>query len=118
MSRRERGAVTAETALMLPLLLGLAAGVLWLVAVGIAQVRVVDAAREAARATARGDDWAAAAALAARVAPAGARVERSDEPGGVVVRVEAEVGGPGGPLGHLVPDVRVAASAYAHREEP
>ncbi|GAA4122274.1 hypothetical protein GCM10022215_27980 [Nocardioides fonticola] len=110
--------MTAETALMLPLLVALAAGLVWLLAVGLAQVRVTDAAREAARATARGDTWPQAQELALRVAPAGASVERSTESGAVVVRVEADAGGPGGLLGRLVPDVRVGATAVAAAEEP
>ena len=51
----ERGAATAELALAIPLLLSLTIGLVWLLSVGAAQVRMVDAAREAARATARGD---------------------------------------------------------------
>ena len=55
MSRRrdQRGAVTAELALALPLLFAVTVGLVWLLAVGAAQIRVVDAARESARAVAR-----------------------------------------------------------------
>ena len=52
--RTDGGAATAELALGLPLLLAVTVGLVWLLAVGAAQVRVVDAAREAARAAARG----------------------------------------------------------------
>ncbi len=111
----ERGAVTAEAALVLPLLVALTAALCWLLAVGAAQVRTVDAAREAARAVARGDDVAAAQDLARRVAPAGAtvRVERVGEE--VHVEVSAEVDGPVGVLAAL-PGARVRADAVAALE--
>ena len=54
--RSERGAVTAELAMGLPLLVAVTIGLVWLLSVGAAQVRTVDAARETARAVARGDD--------------------------------------------------------------
>ena len=57
--RASAGAVTAELALGMPLLVALTAGLVWLLAVGAAQVRTVDAARETARALARGDDSSA-----------------------------------------------------------
>ena len=55
-SRGERGAATAELALGIPLLVALTAGLVWMLAVGAAQVRVIDASREAARVVARGAD--------------------------------------------------------------
>ena len=69
--RRERGAATAELAMVLPLLVAVTIGLVWLLAVGAAQVRTVDAARETARAVARGDSATAAVARGERVAPAG-----------------------------------------------
>ena len=53
---RRAGAVTAETAMVLPMLVAVALGLAWLVALAATQVRVVDAAREAARAVARDDE--------------------------------------------------------------
>ncbi len=41
--------VTAETVMVLPLLVAVALGLAWLVSLGATQVRVVDAAREVAR---------------------------------------------------------------------
>jgi Flp pilus assembly protein TadG len=70
--RTDGGMVTAELAACLPVLVVLLAVALSAVSVAGARVRVQDAAREAARATARGDT-AAAAALAQRAAP-GVRV--------------------------------------------
>ena len=46
--------------MVLPLLVAVTIGLVWLLAVGAAQVRTVDAARETARALARGDDQATA----------------------------------------------------------
>ena len=53
--RQESGAVTAETAVALPLLAVFAISMAWLVSLGITQVRALDAARETARAAARSD---------------------------------------------------------------
>ena len=113
--RREDGAVTAEAAAVIPVLVAVALGLVWLVALATAQVRVVDAAREAARVAARGESTGTAAAHGARVAPDGARVaiERSDEV--VEVRVTAPVAGPGG-LFRFLPEVRVDATSVAARE--
>ena len=63
-TRPDSGAATAELALGIPLLVALTAGLVWMLAVGAAQVRVIDASREAARAVARGDDVAAAQGVA------------------------------------------------------
>ena len=69
---RQRGVVTAETAMVLPLLAMVALGLGWLLALAATQVRVVDAARETARAAARDDGETSAVALGHRVAPEGA----------------------------------------------
>ena len=66
--------VTAETAVVLPvLLLVLAAAVAAVTLVG-SQLRCVDAAREGARAAARGEPHATVVELAGRAAPGGAVV--------------------------------------------
>lgn len=96
MRRGERGAVTAELALGLPVLVALTVGLVWLLAVATAQVRAVDAAREAARALARGDEVAVAVELGRSVAPAGSRVRVSNAADRVTVRVSGRVAGPGG----------------------
>ncbi|WP_211754538.1 TadE family type IV pilus minor pilin [Nocardioides gansuensis] len=116
MTRRdERGAVTAELALGLPLLLSVIVGLVWLLSVGAAQVRVVDASREAARASARGDDTGAAADLARQVAPAGAEVSVGVEGGRVVVETRSRVRAPAG-LFSVLPDVWVSSTATALEE--
>ena len=115
-TRPESGAATAELALGIPLLVALTAGLVWMLAVGAAQVRVIDASREAARAVARGDDVAAAEGVAARIAPEGARVRVEVGESDVVVTTSARVTGPGGLLGSL-PGVTVSAEAVAVVEE-
>lgn len=115
--RGERGAATAELALVLPLLVAVTVGLVWLLSVGTAQVRAVDAARETARVAARGDGDAEALARGREVAPPGSSVGLSRGSGSVTAEVEAEVAGPGGLFGFL-PAVRVHAEAVAAEEEP
>lgn len=115
-SRGESGAATAELALGIPLLVALAAGLVWMLAVGAAQVRVIDASREAARAVARGDDVAAAEHVALRIAPDSAKVRVLVDDAQVVVTTSARVAPPGGLLGSL-PGVTVSSEAVAVAEE-
>lgn len=112
MRRSERGAVTAELAMGLPLLAVSTLGLVWLLAVAAAQVRTVDAAREVARAVARGDELAGSVALGERVAPEGARVQVKESGGRVTVTVSGRVRGPGGVFAGIRP-ARVRASAVA-----
>ena len=114
--RDARGAVTAELALVLPLLVAVTIGLVWLLAVGADQLRAVDAARETARALARGDAPEVAVAVGEQVAPDGAivRVSRSD--GRVHVTVTGEVDGPGG-LFRSLPPAQLHAEAFAVVEE-
>ncbi len=110
--RDHAGAATAELALGIPLLVALTAGLVWMLAVGAAQVRVVDASREAARAVARGDDVSSAEAVALRIAPDDARVRVEVGETQVVVTTSARVVGPGGLLASL-PGVTVTSEAVA-----
>lgn len=103
---------TAELAMVLPLLVAVTAGLFWLLAVGAAQVRVVDAARETARAAARGDDDASAVARGQRVAPPGSSVTLGRSGGEVVAEASGRVRGPGG-LFDFLPAVQVSATAHA-----
>jgi TadE-like protein len=112
---RQDGAVTAEAAMVLPVLVLFLLALVWLVGLGVAQVRVVDAAREAARAAARGEGAAAAVALARRVAPAASSAQVSQGGQRVHAVVSCAVRGPGGLLA-LLPPVRVRAEAVAVRE--
>lgn len=107
--------MTAELALGLPLLLALTAGLVWMLVLGAAQVRVIDASREAARAVARGDDQASAIRVAERIAPEGAVVRIDVSEGEVRVTTSARVAGPGGLFDHL-PRADVESDAVALME--
>lgn len=115
MRKDERGAVTAETAVALPVLVLLGLALAWLISLGVSQVRVVDAARETARALARGEDPGVARGLGLQVAPAGSEVWVSSAHGVVRVVVTSEVRGPGGLLG-FVPGFEARAEAVAALE--
>ncbi|WP_300680809.1 TadE family type IV pilus minor pilin [Nocardioides sp.] len=119
--RPARGAATAELVVALPVLVAVTVLLTWFLTLGIAQVRIVDAARESARALARGDDSAAALARGREVGPAGTRLQvrsgsTSGSPGTGMVTVVARavVHGPGG-LFRLLP-VTVRAEATAVQE--
>jgi hypothetical protein len=102
----DRGAVTVEAALALCSLVMVLALSLAAVAAVSAQLRCIDAAREAARLAARGEQERGEQA-ARRLAPSGAGVRiavRGDE---VSVVVTAE------PVGGLLPGVDVTAEAFA-----
>jgi Flp pilus assembly protein TadG len=114
--RDQRGAVTAELALGIPVLLALTWGLVWLLSVGEAQVRVVDAAREAARAAARGEAADVCVARGERVAPGSAVAVVSSGGGEVVATVTRSVGPPGGLLGFL-PSVTLHARATTAAED-
>ena len=115
--RSARGAVTAELALAMPLLVGVTVGLAWLLSVGVAQVRVVDAARETARAASRGDDPGAAVAAGERVVPPGGSVTVVAAGDTVTATATAPVAGPGG-LFDALPAVTVRAEAVALVEVP
>jgi hypothetical protein len=100
--------------MVLPVLVVVALGLAWVLALASTQVRVVDAAREVARAAAR-EDGHAALALGRRVAPRGSAIEVHERGDTVVVEVRAEVRGPRGVLGFL-PSAVVDAEAVAARE--
>lgn len=100
-----------------PLLLALTLGLVWLLSLGIAQVRIVDATREAARAVARGDPTDAAVARGLEVAPPGSDLSVSATEGGVLVRGTVSVDGIGG-LFDALPSVRLTAEAVAAVEVP
>lgn len=104
--------VTAETAVVLPVLLLVLAGAVAAVTVVGAQLRCVDAAREGARAAARGEQIATVTALVARAAPAGASTEVDAGGEQVRVTVVADVAA----LGPLPLRLRVSAEAVALRE--
>lgn len=107
--------MTAELAMTLPILVAVTWGLVWLLAVGVAQVRVVDAARETARAVARGDPTVEAVALGQQVAPAGAELGVRTSSDEVVVTATVGIEGPGG-LFDFLPGVQVQSRAVAALE--
>ena len=104
--------VTAETAVVLPVLLLVLAGAVAAVVVVGAQLRCVDAAREGARAAARGEDAAMVLDLVRRAAPDGAVVTVAVEGEEVRVTVSARMS----PLGPVPLGTTVSAEAVALRE--
>jgi hypothetical protein len=112
----ETGAVTAELAMALPLLVALTIGLVWLLTLGTTQVRMVDATRETARAVARGDSVPEALARGQQVAPPGASLQvDAAADGHVVVSGAVAVDGLGG-LFDFLPAVTVSAEAVAAAE--
>jgi Flp pilus assembly protein TadG len=102
----DRGAVTVEAALALCSLVAVLALVLAAVSAVAAQVRCVDAAREAARLTARGEQDRAEV-LAQRIAPRGAVVAVTVHGDEVTARVSVN------PVAGLLPGIEVSAEALA-----
>ena len=102
--------------MVLPLLVALTVTLVWVLSLGVAQVRAVDAARETARSLARGDDETMALGLGRQVAPSGATFTVSREGGQVRVVVSSRVDGPGGLVGRLG-GATVSAAAVAVREQ-
>lgn len=111
-----RGSVTAETAVVLPVLVIAVVVGIWLIATTVAALRCGDAAREGARAWARGDSSADVRAAALQAAPAGSVVELTRSAGTVKVRVAAHVR-PWSGVARWVPAIPVGASVAAAREE-
>jgi Flp pilus assembly protein TadG len=89
--RQDRGAITAETAIVLPVLVVLLLVGLWAVGVVVANIRCVDAARDVARAVARGEPGDVARRIGERSAPPGAVVGISRDGADVRVVVDADV---------------------------
>jgi Flp pilus assembly protein TadG len=104
--------VTAETAVVLPVLLLVLVGAVAAVTAVGGQLRCVDAAREGARAAARGEPVAAVEALAVRTAPDGATTTVSGGADEVAVTVSVRVV----PAGALPLAFTVSATAVAARE--
>lgn len=102
--------------MVLPMLAAVALGLVWLLTVGAAQLRTVDAARETARAVARGDDTAAAVGRGQEVGPPGTQVRVSAGDTEVVATATARVSGPGGLFGWM-PGITLHARAVATTEE-
>ena len=85
-TRRESGMVTAETAVVLPFVILVAASLMWVVSLGTTQMRVSDAARDGARVMARGQTENQARAAVGELVP-GAVVSIQVSNGRATVRV-------------------------------
>ena len=101
--------VTAETAVVLPVLLFVLAGAVAAVVVVGAQLRCVDAAREGARAAARGESDATVSSLVGRLAPDGAVTAVTGDEEEVRVTVTVRVA----PLGPLPVEITLSGAAVA-----
>ena len=105
----DRGAVTVEAALALCSLVTVLALMLAAVSAVAVQLRCVDAAREAARLTARGEQDRAEQ-LARRIAPRSATVAVTIHGDEILARVSAN------PVAGLLPGIDVGAEAAAVME--
>ena len=104
---RDRGMVTAELAAALPVLVLVLAVALSAVAVVGARVRLQDAAREAARASARGDPGVGRSLARAAAPGATITVARSGDAVAAVATEQLH------PLGDLLPTLTVSERAVA-----
>lgn len=111
-----RGSATAETAVVLPVLVLLLCAGLWALACVSVQIRCVDIARGAARAAARGEAMPAVLEHARAAAPAQAVVSASQTGAEVRVQVSIPVR-PLGRLSELVPAITVSGAAISVRED-
>jgi hypothetical protein len=107
----DRGFVTAETAVVLPVLVAFAMALVWALLAASAQIQCVDAARVGARAAARQDPPDAVEDMARAVAPHGARVSIGRTGDLVHVIVVAK------PLGAVALPFEVRHEAVAEAEE-
>lgn len=82
--------VTAETAVILPFLVLIALLLLWIVGLGVTQVRLTDASQQAARMVARGESHGTAKDEAQAIAGDDADVSVRTEHGYVTVTVHTQ----------------------------
>lgn len=96
--RRDAGMATAEFAIVLPVIVAVLFWIVGTVAVGLDQIRCVDAARLAARSLARSDSDAVALGLARSAAPSGATITVSSAGDRITATVSSRrtIGGLGG----------------------
>ena len=107
--------VTAEAAMVLPVLVALTAALAWVVALGVVQVRLVDTAREAARLAARNEPMEQVHRAAMAAAPEGSRLQVRRDDDQWVAEVTVQVG-TDLPLVGSLPAVGLAARAVSAAE--
>ncbi len=111
----ERGSVTAEYAVLLPVIILCIALVLGASAVGIERIRVEEAARVAARMVARGDDAGAVSNAVAKVSVPGTAFSSSRGAEFVEVTLTARSAVP--VVGWVLPEHRVSAYTVAENHD-
>ncbi|WP_188283362.1 TadE family type IV pilus minor pilin [Streptomyces sp. CBMA29] len=114
--RRDQGYVTAEAAMVIPMLVALTAALIWGLMAAAAQVRCVDAARAGARAAARSEAQGEVLRVAREAAPSGARV--SVERSGDLIRVRITVPAPRFPVTLRAEAVALAEDAVGGGGQP
>ena len=102
---------------MLPVLVALTVALAWVVALGVAQVRLVDAAREAARLAAREEPVGRVQQAVLSAAPEGSRVRVHRAGDSWVAEVDVDVTA-GLPLIGSLPAVGLSARAVSAAEGP
>ncbi|WP_433014388.1 TadE family type IV pilus minor pilin [Kribbella sp. CA-294648] len=110
-----RGSATAEVAFVIPVLLAVLAAGLWLVGTVITNIRCIDAARDTARAVARGEPTEAARQLGERTAPSGATITITQTDSTIHVQVIATSATPPGVL-RALPNPTAQATATVQTE--
>src|SRR5699024_5794362 len=113
--RSQGGMVTAEIAMAIPAIVAVIMLGIWAVSVVVADLRCDDAAREAARAVARGEPMSVVEEITDHVGPDRAIVAIRQEDGLVVVEVAFRVAFPG-PFDS--PAIEVMGDAVAVAETP
>ncbi|MFD2083256.1 hypothetical protein SAMN05421678_103139 [Actinopolymorpha cephalotaxi] len=113
--RGQAGMVTAETAVALSALVAVTLGMTWVVAVVGIQARCVDAARDTARAVARGESVGAGEEEGRRSAPEGARITVRRGGGVASVEVAADAR-PSWPVLSRLPAITVGGHAVVALE--
>jgi hypothetical protein len=103
----EGGYVTAESALLLPILFAVGYALALVVLLAADQIRCADAAWEAARELARGVPESRLPSLTARLAPEGSRASAWSSGGALTVEVDRDQS----IASRLLPSIRMAATA-------
>jgi hypothetical protein len=111
----ETGMVTAETAIVVPIVAAFALALLWLISAAIAEIRLVDASRDAALALARGVDEADVRAQVATTGPADSQLLVVRDGDDVTVEVSLSAEPPGWLLAAL-PAIPLHATATTKAE--
>lgn len=108
----DEGMVTAETAVALPVIVLLLAAMIGAITAVATKTSCTDAAREGARAAARGETQSDVLASARRLAPRGATIEvsLSDTEATVVVSTQFR------PAGRLLGAIEISSTATSRRE--